>query len=312
MNTGSAPARHPWTVVVNASAGSSEDDVVDAVVTALREGVEVDLARTEDLDDLADVLGRVPQDATVVVLGGDGSLHAVVEALDRLGRLRDVVIGLVPLGTGNDFARTLDIDPQDPAAAARALLDASERDVDLVRDGTGAVVVNAAHVGVGAEATVAADPWKKRLGPVGYAVGAIVSGFTSEGFRGTVRVDGTEVPVRGRLLQVAVGNGRYVGGGAPLLPEADPFDGRLDVVVSWADTPLRRLGYAWRLRSGRHTEGDDTEPLRGTRVTVEVVGSTADDGGVRGNSDGEVSDPSTSHSWELEPGAWRLLVPNPT
>ncbi|WP_229052155.1 diacylglycerol kinase family protein [Aeromicrobium sp. Leaf350] len=302
------PATTPWTVVVNSAAGSSADGVVDAVVAALQESVEVEVARTEDLDDLADALAKVPSGATVVTLGGDGSLHAVVSALDHLDRLRDVVVGLVPLGTGNDFARTIGVAADDPAAAARDLPTATERDVDLIRADDGSVVVNAAHVGVGADAAVAAKPWKERFGIIGYGVGAIASGFSAEGFRGEVHVDGTKVPVRGRLLQVAVGNGRYVGGGAPLLPNADPFDGRLDVVVSWADKPLRRLKYAWKLRSGRHVEGDDTEPLRGTTLSVLVRGSALEEG-IPGNSDGELTDPATTHSWTLEPGAWRLLVP---
>lgn len=298
-----------WTVVVNSSAGSSEDDVVDAVVEALGASVEVEVARTSDLDDLTSALRRVPSEGTVVVLGGDGSLHAVVTALDQLDRLRDVVVGLVPLGTGNDFARTLGIEPTDPVAAARQLLDSRERDVDLVRGGDGSIVVNAAHVGVGAEAAIAAKPWKERFGIVGYAVGAISSGFSAEGFRGEVHVDGSAVGVRGRLLQVAVGNGRYVGGGAPLLPNADLFDGQLDVVVSWADTPLRRLKYAWKLRSGRHVEGDDTEPLRGTSVSVLVRGSALVKG-IPGINDGELTDPATTHTWKLDPAAWRLLVPH--
>ncbi|MEG9225039.1 diacylglycerol/lipid kinase family protein [Aeromicrobium sp. Sec7.5] len=301
----------PWTVVVNAAAGSSEGDVVDRVVGALREEVEVEVAHTSGLDDLTAALEQVPSGATVVVLGGDGSVHAVVAALDRVDRLRDVVVGLVPLGTGNDFARTIGLDPTDPVATARDLLGAPERDTDLVRAEDGSIVVNAAHVGVGADAAVAAKPWKERFGIVGYAVGAISSGFSAEGFRGEVHVDGKAVPVRGRLLQVAVGNGGFIGGGTPLLPNADPFDGQLDVVVSWADKPMRRLKYAWKLRSGRHVEGDDTEPLRGTSLSVLVRGSALREG-IPGNSDGELTDPTTTHSWTLEPGAWRLLVPTAT
>lgn len=311
MSTPDQRSSSPWTVVVNSSAGSSEDDLVDRVVGALREQVEVEVARTSDLDDLRAALEDVASGSTVVVLGGDGSLHAVAQALDQLDRLRDVVVGLVPLGTGNDFARTLGADPTDPVATARDLLAAHERDADLVRAGDGSIVVNAAHVGVGADAAIAAKPWKERFGIVGYAVGAISSGFAAEGFRGEVHVDGEAVPVRGRLLQVAVGNGRFVGGGTPLLPNADPFDGQLDVVVSWADKPLRRLKYAWKLRSGRHVEGDDTEPLRGTSVSVLVRGSALREG-IPGNSDGELTDPATTHSWTLEPGAWRLLVPTRT
>ncbi|EFQ82110.1 putative lipid kinase [Aeromicrobium marinum DSM 15272] len=291
-----------WTVVANAKAGTSEPEAIDEVMAVLGARHDAELVETADADDLAEVLGRVADGSTVVALGGDGSLHAVVSVLDDLGRLGDVVVGLVPLGTGNDFARTIGMDRDDPAAAAAQLLEGEVRSLDLVRDGEGRVVVNAVHVGIGAEAAVEAKPWKSRLGPVGYAVGAIISGVRATGFKARVEVDGAVVSHRGRLIQVAVGNGRYIGGGTPLLPDADPGDGKLDVAVSWADARWRRVGYAWRLRKGRHPHRDDVQMMRGRRVTVTGQPS-------RGNLDGEVCHPAATHTWTVEPAAFRMLLP---
>lgn len=292
----------PWVVIVNASAGSSAPDVVEDVVRTLEDTVPVQLTETDDLDHLSRALAEVIDEGVVVVLGGDGSLHAVVRCLQRLERLESVIVGLVPLGTGNDFARTIGADREDPVAAARALLTAAERRVDLVHGDDGTVMVNAAHIGIGADAALDAEPWKDKIGVVGYAVGAVISGVRAKGFRARVTVDGQRVRGRGRLVQVAVGNGRYIGGGTPLLPEADPTDGVVDVAVSWADSRWHRLGYAWRLRKGRHPQRDDVEYLRGSTVTV--VGEP-----VRGNVDGELTDPAPSHTWRVAPGALRMLLP---
>jgi YegS/Rv2252/BmrU family lipid kinase len=291
----------PVVAIANAQAGSSETEAVEGVVARLRERTDVELACTEGEDDLREALSTA-SGRLVVVLGGDGSLHAVVKVLDDLGLLPDVQVALVPMGTGNDFARTVGMRRDHPLEAAEQLLDAEPCDLDLVRDDRGRIVVNAVHVGIGAEAAVEAKPYKEKLGPVGYAIGAVISGVKHKGFRAKVTVDGRQIRRRGRMIQVAVGNGRYIGGGAPLLPEADPGDGLLDVAVSWSNPRLRRIAYAWRLRKGRHPYRDDVEYLRGREVTV--VGEET-----RGNLDGEIDDARSSHGWKVEPGVMTMLLP---
>lgn len=295
-------ASRGWVAIANAKAGTSAADEVERALEILRSTHDVRLEETEDADDLRDVLTSVEDGTVVVALGGDGSLHAVVTVLDDIGRLGDVVLALVPHGTGNDFARTIGMDRDDSARAAEQLLHAEDVDIDLVRDDRGRPVVNAVHVGIGAEAAVEAKPWKKALGPVGYAVGAVISGVKHRGFKGAVTIDGRPVPSRGRIIQVAVGNGRYIGGGAPLLPEADPGDGLLDVAISWSNPRLHRVAYAWRLRKGRHPQRDDVEYRRGREVTV--VGEPTP-----GNLDGEVCEEATTHGWTVEPASFRMLVP---
>jgi len=285
--------------IANAAAGSSDDGTIAAVVEVLGRGGDVRLARTSDEDDLSAAL-RDLGDRTVVVLGGDGSLHAVVAALDALGVLATTPVALVPMGTGNDFAHTLGLSEEPLEAAAQALASPA-RPIDLVRDGEGRLVVNAAHIGVGAEAGAKAEKYKRRWGRIGYTIGALLSS-TAPGARLRIEVDGVVLPSRGLVVQVAVGNGRYVGGGTPLLPEAEPADGLLDVAVSWADAAPRRLGYVLRLRRGRHPERDDVEYTRARLVTVSGDPT-------RVTIDGELYDASPRHRWELVPGAMLMCYP---
>ncbi|MCW2800999.1 MAG: hypothetical protein JWQ70_2471 [Aeromicrobium sp.] len=289
--------------IANPSAGGSDDASVEAVVTTLRAAYDVLTATTATPEELESALAAHPDVDGVVVLGGDGSLHAVVAALHRAGRLADVLVGLVPLGTGNDFAAAIGL-PDDPAEAAAVILAGHTRDIDLLLDAEGRVVVNVAHIGIGAEAAAAAQPLKKVFGPFGYLAGALVTttkALSTPGWRLQVVVDGKTVPKQGRILQVAVGNGRFVGGGTALLPDADPGDGRLDVSVTYAASLPHRLVYAWQLSRRHHHHRGDVVYRQGS--VIEVSGDA-----VPCTSDGELINPATEHSWRIEPGVMRMWV----
>ena len=288
-------------VVTNASAGSTDDERVDAAVTVLRRGADVRVeqcARPDDLDRLLDDREGRP----VVLMGGDGSVHTAAATLRSRGELTaDDALGLVPLGTGNDLARTLGI-PLDPAEAAQALLTGRPRSLDLIADDAAGVVVNAVHLGVGAEAAERATALKDRLGKAAYAVGSVVAGTSATGWNLQVEVDGVTVELAGPVLMVAVTNGRTIGGGAPLAPDAEPDDGLLDVVVASSTGPLARLGFGVALREGEHVARDDVLTERGRTVTVHGDPFPL-------NADGELDGPVSSRTWRIEPGAWSLLVP---
>jgi diacylglycerol kinase (ATP) len=285
----------------NARAGTATEEAQDAALQVLREHHEVAWVTTSSPDEIEEALASHPDAGTVVVLGGDGSLHAVIAALHDAGKLADVAVGLVPLGTGNDFARTLEL-PNDPSAAAEVVAAGRAQSLDLIVDAGGTVTVNAVHLGAGTEAAIAAEPHKRRFGPIGYAIGALVSGFRVQGKHLTITVDGERVPDRGRVLQVAVGNGRFVGGGAALLPEADPADGLMDVAVVFSHTRRERLLYALSLGLRRHHRLDDVDYRRGSEVAVEGPD-------LQCSNDGEITDPRSGYSWRVEPGALRMLVP---
>jgi YegS/Rv2252/BmrU family lipid kinase len=248
----------------------------------------------------------------IVVAGGDGSLHAVVAALHRRHDLSKAVIGLLPLGTGNDFARAMGI-PLDTEDAARVLVDGQVRPVDLVVDELGNVVVNNVHVGAGAQASRRGQRWKERLGKIGYGrlnlgragypIGALMAAVKPPYLRLRVAVDGeVVVDVDKPVLMVAIGNGPTVGGGAALAPDADPQDGKVDVMISRSIGPLARLAYAVHLTRGRHHERDDVIYVRGERVSV-----SGDE--FYCAADGEISGPERNRTWHVEPAAYSMVLP---
>jgi diacylglycerol kinase family enzyme len=104
-------------------------------------------------------------------------------------------------------------------------------------------------------------------------------------------------------LMVAVGNGTSVGGGTEVTPEADPEDGRLDVMVSLATGPLERLAYAWHLRQAEHEERGDVVSVRAKQVTI-----SGEDFYLA--ADGEISGPERRRSWHIEPSAYSLILPS--
>jgi YegS/Rv2252/BmrU family lipid kinase len=290
-------------VLTSPAAGNTDDAVLESALDVLRGAGDVEVVTTgtpEELDAALDKQGE----RTIVVAGGDGSLHAVINRLHRRGDLGPA-IGLLPLGTGNDFARGLDL-PTDPAEAAEVVVSGTPRTLDLLVDSDGGVVVNSSHTGAGADAARAGKDWKERWGRIGYAIGAVQAIVAPREIRVRVEVDGeVACTPHDRILQVAIGNGRYVGGGAPLTPDAEPDDGRADILIASTRGLGSRLAYAGGLLLGRHHRRTDVTTLRGRRVLI-----TGD--GFWSSEDGELTGPHRERSWHVLPAAYRILVPDPT
>lgn len=306
------PTSEPLLVITNSDAGSADATMLDSALAVLRGATSVEVARTSEPGELDGALHRAGT-RRVVVAGGDGSLHAVVSALHRRHELGvDRVLGLLPLGTGNDFARTLGI-PLDPVEAAEALIEGAARPMDLLIDEVGQVVVNQVHLGAGAEAGRKGAPWKERLGAIGvgpvnlgrlgYPIGAALSALDPPVLRLRIEADGEVInDVDSPVLMVALGNGATVGGGLELTPDADPGDGRIDLMIARPKGTLSRLAYVARLGIGTHSMHRDVLTLHATTVTVSGTAFWC-------SADGELYGPERHRSWRLEPAAYSMIVP---
>lgn len=189
---------------------------------------------------------------SVIVGGGDGSLNSAAAAI----RDHDLTLGILPLGTANDLARTLEIGPA-VRAAAEVIARGNTRRIDLGRVNDHPFF-NVASLGFSAElARNLTAEAKRRFGRMGYAVAG--GRLLSQGRPFTISVehDGrTEVL---RTVQVSVGNGRFYGGGMTVESGAQPDDGRLDFyslgVESWWELvkllPALRRGTHGRLPNVR-------------------------------------------------------------
>ena len=289
-----------FVVLANASAGSADDEVVAAVADRLRTAGAVDVARTGADADVDAVLGGL-DGRSLVVAGGDGSIHTAVARLRALDLAGSVDVGLVPLGTGNDLARGAGIPTEALDAADLVASGREARPTDLVVDDAGGVVVNAAHAGLGAEAAERATGLKDSLGPLAYPLGALIAGVRESGWDLRVVADGTVVH-EGPALMVGIGNGSSIGGGTELFPGAVLDDGLVDLVVATAVGPAARAAFGAALRTGDHLDRDDTLVRRAAEVTI-----SGDP--VRHNADGEVGDEIERRRYTVEPGAWRLVRP---
>lgn len=165
----------------------------------------------------------------VIVAGGDGSIHRLVH---QLAPDFPCELAIVPLGTGNDLARSLDL-PLDPLKALQSATELPAKPIDLVRvdaNSTSQWLCNTATGGFGAEVTGQTDPEsKQRWGAAAYWLAALTHYLNLTEYRVTLRGDSQEYTET--VYGVAIGNGCYAGGGFAVAPHALLDDGLVQVVM---------------------------------------------------------------------------------
>jgi YegS/Rv2252/BmrU family lipid kinase len=214
----------------------------------------------------------------LVIAGGDGTVSEAVSGLLQGGGRADAVeIGLLPLGTGRDFARMLGLGSDLEASVAR-LSTGQRRRVDAGRircrgtDGGERVrcFLNIASIGLSAESArwLAARGKRGRRGPLSYVVSGLVGLARYAMPRVTLRVD-DRIVHEGSLSLAAAGNGQYFAGGMRVAPGASIDDGLLDVVVIEGMSIGASLLRFPSLVVGRHVEDRHVKVHRGAVVGAE-------------------------------------------
>jgi diacylglycerol kinase (ATP) len=236
----------------------------------------------------------------VVAVGGDGTVHRALQSVAG----QPVGFGVVPAGTGNDFANAVGV-PNDPLKAAEgisaALRDERAHRFDLARtlDAHGERRWFCAVLAAGFDALVneRANRMRRPAGPRRYDLAIMLELARLRARRYTVWADGAEHAFSGEI--VAVGNCASYGGGMRILPDADPADGLLDVIYA---LPLGRAGITRlkpRLRLGTHVRDPRVTVLRAREVRIEAEGIVS-------YADGERLGPLPVEV-SCVPGAVRLL-----
>lgn len=252
-------------------------------------------------DDLLPALDRalLSKPDLLVVGGGDGTIGA---AAHRIANSR-VALGVLPLGTANDFARTLEI-PTEVQAAVDNLVHGKVVDVDLGQV-DGATYLNVASVGLSVAVTRHLSPGlKKRLGPLAYPAAAAMAYRDHRPFSARLEFpDGDHEPLElDDLLQVAVGNGRHYGGGMTVAPSASLDDHLLDVYAIERGRLRDHISIAALFKNGRFIEHE-----RVTHLTTRHVRLVTDPA-LPINVDGEISH-STPAEFTMLRNALLVIVP---
>lgn len=256
-------------------------------------GVELAVrARESRHAPLADALERALEARVplVVLGGGDGTLHALAPRVAEAG----ATLGIVPLGTGNDFARSLGL-PLDVRQACHVVAGGRTAAVDLGLV-NGRPFLNAVTVGITAELTrQLTAPSKRLLGRAAYPLAALRAARHLRRFEAALEVDG--VTRRMPALQVVVGNARYQGGGRVIDPEASATDRRLHGYVVCARHAgrlanlLDLVAVGRGTRSGEHLRHASVWPFDGERVRISTdrARSVGADGELVGQTPAELS-----------------------
>lgn len=287
-------------VISNASSGSSDDELLEAVAGSLAPLGEVAGVRPQSIETFDEEVRAAAAGVDLVVsAGGDGTFNCTVNALSD--RLEALAFALLPMGTGNDLARTLGLPIEDVLAAARRLVDAGEVMLDVGKASGPSVqrlFVNACMGGFPVQANEAIDEdTKKRLGPVAFWIGGVKA--ATEMTKSRVSVNGHTID---EVVAVGIGNGRTAGGGIEVFPSARPDDGALDVCVMPAENIASALRLAARVRAATHEALDDVYVSAAARLEVEAAPP------IEFNVDGELLGLTTPALFELV-GRLRMRVP---
>lgn len=230
-----------------------------------------------------------------MIAGGDGTLSRSAGALMKTG----LPLGILPTGTANDLARTLDI-PSDLVAAADVIVAGRRQRID-VGSVNGCTFFNVATIGLGVDLahTLDAD-LKRRWGRLSYAIAAVKVMTQARPFRAWIRENGHETKVR--TLQVAVGNGRFYGGGTVVETNAAIDDGHLDLYSLEFQSVLKLALMMRAFRTGGQGAWNGVRTLKGlefeirTRKPREV------------NADGEMVT-KTPALFKVHPAALEVFTP---
>jgi diacylglycerol kinase (ATP) len=200
----------------------------------------------------------------VIIGGGDGTLNAAAEALVEAG----LPLGILPLGTANDLARTLEI-PVDPIAASRVIVEGGTHRLDLGRV-NGKHFFNVASLGLSVHvARELGVEVKRRWGVLGYPLTVWRALGQHQWFRAEIRCNARRRRVR--TMQISIGNGRHYGGGMTIAADAAIDDGMLDVVSVAPRGLLELIVNLPAFRWGRHEKAPMVRHWRCSEIEIRTA-----------------------------------------
>jgi diacylglycerol kinase (ATP) len=290
-------------LIANPSSGSEAAvDRLPLISSRLRQlAPQLDIVLTEgaaDAENAARDAARAGYQY-IFVAGGDGTLNEALNGAAGVpGAFERTAFGIVPFGTGNDFATAIGL-PSDQDDALNALVHGRlvPFDLGMVNE---RCFVNVSAGGFIADVSEAVDPSLKTMaGRLAYLIGGAKALWNVEPFRCTIGESDRS------CMMFAVCNAPTIGGGRPIAPDARPDDGLLDVCVIHAMDVVAFVAMLRRVAEGRHLDDPRVEYFRVARAVLQF------DRRINVNADGEVFETGRCE-YRVLPGAVRFLVPPAT
>jgi len=294
---GNKARRKKVQLILNGKAAGNE--ALQVAITrqgALRHTIEVRV--TSEKEDVRRFVAETGEVDLLIAAGGDGTLNEVVHGLMHLSEVARPVLGVVPLGTANDFATGCGI-PRDPEQALALCIEGDEVAINVGKANEH-WFLNAASIGFGAEITATTPPeLKNLLGPAAYAVMGAILAMNVHHYQGRLTLPDRELAGSGPVA--IIGNGRQAGGGVQVTPRARVDDGLLDVLAV-RDIPALALLTAARELQGLSPDGEYISYWQTPWAEVHTEEA------IPVNLDGDPAQFS-SVRYEAVPRAIRLIVP---
>lgn len=230
-----------------------------------RAGKEYQIYYTKHKDDAKKITESITSEEgehVIVAIGGDGTLHDVINGIKNF---ENTSVGLIPVGTGNDFAESAGI-PLSPRRAAEIIAFRAPESIDFIELSSGLRSINA--VGMGIDVDVLKRTYAgKGKGRSKYLRALIKSLIHFKSYDFTLTYDGIEEKHHG--LIAALGNGRQIGGGIKLFPEAKINDGMLDMLIVDYISKPKIIAAFIKLMRGKINEIKNAKPIRVKEVSMQ-------------------------------------------
>jgi len=299
-------------LIANPSSGNNRAaELLPGLAARLRTiAADLDVALTSSSEETLQSAARAAADGceALFVAGGDGTINAALRGLLASDERPAIPVGVIPLGTGNDFAKALDLgEDADAAVSALSALREVAVDVGLLN---GRPFVNTSAGGFVADVSESVtEGLKDSTGKLAYLIGGVRALLGSEPFAARVRVhDPGAAPAWQGWQDVqmfAVCNGRFIGGGYPIAPEAVIDDRLLDVLVVPRLPRLEFVGVLQQIASGNGHQLEGVHAFRASAFDLELSRT------VRVNTDGELLEASRCE-YRIGGGAVRFFCgPSP-
>jgi YegS/Rv2252/BmrU family lipid kinase len=285
-------------LIVNRKSRNGQTDLSAGLTLLKDRGLTLEEAFVDQPESIPELIRRHREKVDmIIVAGGDGTLNAAAEAVVESG----LPLGILPMGTANDLARTLGIPTELPEACV-VIAEGHTLAID-VGWVNGVYYFNVAHIGLGVRVThqLSAEV-KARWGVFGYLHSILKAFRENRAFRAHITFDNRHR--RTRSIEIAVGNGRHYGGGMTIAEEATIYDRQLYLYSLKPLSLWKLITLAPALRSGRYVGQDGVELLKAQEIIIRTRKPMPID------TDGELRT-RTPARFRVVPAALSVYVPEP-